>query len=134
MTKVVHFDASKLKPFVHENELKEMQPMVTAADKELREGSGAGSDFLGWVNLPVDYNKEEFDRIKKAAKKIQSDSEVLVGIGIGGSYLGAQASIEFLNSAFYGREKEKYPTVVFCGNIKHAIYHIIMAYDKEITM
>ena len=116
MTKVVHFDASKLKPFVHENELKEMQPMVTAADKELREGSGAGSDFLGWVNLPVDYNKEEFDRIKKAAKKIQSDSEVLVGIGIGGSYLGAQASIEFLNSAFYGREKEKYPTVVFCGN------------------
>ena len=116
MTKVVHFDDSKLKPFVHENELKEMQPMVTAADKELREGSGAGSDFLGWVNLPVDYNKEEFDRIKKAAKKIQSDSEVLVGIGIGGSYLGAQASIEFLNSAFYGREKEKYPTVVFCGN------------------
>ena len=116
MTKVVHFDDSKLKPFVHENELKEMQPMVTAADKELREGSGAGSDFLGWVNLPVDYDKEEFARIKKAAKKIQSDSEVLVGIGIGGSYLGAQASIEFLNSAFYGREKEKYPTVVFCGN------------------
>ncbi len=75
MSKVVHFDASKLTPFVHENELKEMQAMVTAAD-----------------------------------------SEVLVGIGIGGSYLGAQASIEFLNSSFYGREKEKYPTVVFCGN------------------
>ena len=78
--------------------------------------TGAGNDFLGWVDLPENYDKDEFDRIKKAAKKIQNDSEVLVGIGIGGSYLGAQASIEFLNSSFYGREKEKYPTVVFCGN------------------
>lgn len=116
MSKVVHFDASKLTPFVHENELKEMQAMVTAADKELREGTGAGSDFRGWIDLPINYDKDEFDRIKKAAKKIQNDSEVLVGIGIGGSYLGAQASIEFLNSSFYGGEKEKYPTVVFCGN------------------
>lgn len=116
MSKVVHFDASKLTPFVHENELKEMQAMVTAADKELREGTGAGSDFRGWIDLPINYDKDEFDRIKKAAKKIQNDSEVLVGIGIGGSYLGAQASIEFLNSSFYGKEKEKYPTVVFCGN------------------
>ncbi|WP_270457503.1 glucose-6-phosphate isomerase [Lactobacillus gasseri] len=116
MSKVVHFDASKLTPFVHENELKEMQAMVTAADQELREGTGAGSDFRGWIDLPINYDKDEFDRIKKAAKKIQNDSEVLVGIGIGGSYLGAQASIEFLNSSFYGREKEKYPTVVFCGN------------------
>ncbi|MBD5430422.1 glucose-6-phosphate isomerase [Lactobacillus sp.] len=116
MTEVVHFDASKLTPFVHENELKEMQPMVTAADKVLREGTGAGSDFRGWIDLPVNYDKEEFARIKKAAKKIQSDSEVLVGIGIGGSYLGAQAAIEFLNGAFYGREKSDYPTVVFCGN------------------
>ena len=116
MSKIVHFDASKLTPFVHENELKEMQAMVTAADQELREGTGAGSDFRGWIDLPINYDKDEFDRIKKAAKKIQNDSEVLVGIGIGGSYLGAQASIEFLNSSFYGREKEKYPTVVFCGN------------------
>ena len=101
---------------VHENELKELQPMVTAADKELREGTGAGSDFRGWIDLPVDYDKDEFARIKKAAKKIQSDSEVLIGIGIGGSYLGAQAAIEFLNGAFYGKEKSDYPTVVFCGN------------------
>ncbi|QNQ83378.1 glucose-6-phosphate isomerase [Lactobacillus sp. PV037] len=116
MTEIVHLDTSKLKPFVHENELKEMQPMVTAADKVLREGSGAGADFRGWIDLPINYDKEEFDRIKKAAKKIQKDSEVLIGIGIGGSYLGAQASIEFLNSAFYGRDKDDYPTVVFCGN------------------
>ena len=72
--------------------------------------------FRGWLNLPVDYDKEEFDRIKKAAKKIQSDSDVLICIGIGGSYLGAQAAIEFLNSNFYGKEDNGMPTVVFCGN------------------
>lgn len=116
MTKVLSFDDSKLAPFVHDNELKEMQAMVNAADQELREGTGAGADFRGWVDLPVNYDKDEFARIKKAAAKIQKDSEVLIGIGIGGSYLGAQAAIEFLNSAFYGKGKEKYPTVVFCGN------------------
>lgn len=116
MTKVLSFDDSKLAPFVHDNELKEMQAMVNAADQELREGTGAGADFRGWIDLPVNYDKDEFARIKKAAAKIQKDSEVLIGIGIGGSYLGAQAAIEFLNSAFYGKGKEKYPTVVFCGN------------------
>lgn len=116
MTKVLSFDDSKLAPFVHDNELKEMQAMVNAADQELREGTGAGADFRGWIDLPVSYDKDEFARIKKAAIKIQKDSEVLIGIGIGGSYLGAQAAIEFLNSAFYGKGKEKYPTVVFCGN------------------
>ena len=116
MTKVLSFDDSKLTPFVHDNELKEMQAMVNAADQELREGTGAGADFRGWIDLPVNYDKDEFARIKKAAAKIQKDSEVLIGIGIGGSYLGAQAAIEFLNSAFYGKGKEKYPTVVFCGN------------------
>ncbi|GFZ27119.1 glucose-6-phosphate isomerase [Lactobacillus corticis] len=113
---LIKFDSSKLTPFVHENELSEMQAMVDAADKELHDGTGAGADFRGWVNLPVEYDKDEFARIKAAAKKIQSDSDVLIGIGIGGSYLGAQASIEFLNGAFYGRDKGNYPTVVFCGN------------------
>ncbi|MCT7712833.1 MAG: glucose-6-phosphate isomerase, partial [Lactobacillus crispatus] len=107
---------SKLTQFVHENELSEMQAMVNAANTELRDGTGAGNDFRGWLNLPVDYDKDEFARIKKAAKKIQSDSEVLICIGIGGSYLGAQAAIEFLNSNFYGKEKNGMPTVVFCGN------------------
>ena len=93
-----------------------MQAMVNAADSELRQGTGAGSHFRGWLDLPVNYDKDEFARIKKAAKKIQSDSEVLIGIGIGGSYLGAQAAIELLNSAFYGKEDNGYPTVVFCGN------------------
>ena len=113
---LIKFDSSKLTPFVHENELSEMQAMVNAANTELRDGTGAGNDFRGWLNLPVDYDKDEFARIKKAAKKIQSDSEVLICIGIGGSYLGAQAEIEFLNSNFYGKEKNGMPTVVFCGN------------------
>ena len=113
---LINFDSSKLTPFVHENELGEMQVMVNAANTELRDGTGAGNDFRGWLDLPVDYDKDEFARIKKAAKKIQNDSEVLVCIGIGGSYLGAQAAIEFLNSNFYGKEKTDMPTVVFCGN------------------
>ena len=113
---LIKFDSSKLTPFVHENELSEMQAMVNAANTELREGTGAGNDFRGWLNLPVDYDKDEFARIKKAAKKIQSDSDVLICIGIGGSYLGAQAAIEFLNSNFYGKADSDMPTVVFCGN------------------
>ena len=113
---LIKFDSSKLTPFVHENELSEMQAMVNAANTELRDGTGAGNDFRGWLDLPVDYDKDEFARIKKAAKKIQSDSEVLICIGIGGSYLGAQAAIEFLNSNFYGKADSDMPTVVFCGN------------------
>ena len=108
---LIKFDSTKLTPFVHENELSEMQAIVDASAKELKDGTGAGNDFLGWIDLPVNYDQDEFARIKKAAKKIQSDSEVLVCIGIGGSYLGAQAAVEFLNSAFYGKGKEKYPPI-----------------------
>jgi len=88
----IKFDYSKVAPFVNEYELSYMQSQVTAADKQLREGTGAGSDFLGWIDLPKNYDKDEFARIKKAAEKIQSDSEVLVVIGIGGSYLGGESS------------------------------------------
>ena len=134
---LIKFDSTKLTPFVHDNELGEMQALVNVADKELRDGSGAGNDFLGWVDLPVNYDKEEFARIKKAAQKIQSDSEVLVCIGIGGSYLGAQAAIEFLNGAFYGKGKEKYPTVVFCGNSLSGSYlHDLIEWlgDKDFSV
>ena len=113
---LIKFDSSKLAQFVHENELSEMQAMVNAANTELRDGTGAGNDFRGWLDLPVDYDKDEFARIKKSAKKIQNDSDVLICIGIGGSYLGAQAAIEFLNSNFYGKADSDMPTVVFCGN------------------
>ena len=115
----ISFDSSNLTKFVNDNELGEMQALVTAVDKELREGTGAGNDFRGFLNLPVDYDKDEFDRIKKAAKKIQSDSEVLVVIGIGGSYLGARAAIDFLHHQFFNllpAEKRNAPQIFFAGN------------------
>ncbi len=113
----IKFDDSKLGKFVHENELGEMQALVNAADEELRKGTGAGNDFRGFIDLPVDYDKDEFSRIKKAAKKIQSNSEVFVGIGIGGSYLGARAAVDFLNSSFYNIKNSKdVPEVYFAGN------------------
>ncbi|AKP02216.1 glucose-6-phosphate isomerase [Companilactobacillus pabuli] len=113
----IKFDDSKLSKFVHDNEVGEMQALVNAADEELRKGTGAGADFRGFIDLPVDYDKDEFARIKKAAKKIQSDSEVFIGIGIGGSYLGARAAIDFLSSSFYNVKNEKdVPEVYFCGN------------------
>ena len=82
----------------------------------LQEASGRGNDYVGWVNLPRDYDKEEFARIQAAAKKIQSDSKALVVIGIGGSYLGARGVIEFLCSPNYNLKKKNTPTVYFAGN------------------
>lgn len=134
---LIKFDSTKLTPFVHENELSELQAIVDASAKELKDGTGAGNDFLGWIDLPVNYDQDEFARIKKAAKKIQSDSEVLVCIGIGGSYLGAQAAVEFLNGAFYGKGKEKYPTIVFCGNSLSGSYlHDLIEWvgDKDFSV
>ena len=113
----ISFDSSKLTKFVHENELGEMQALVNAADTELREGTGAGNDFRGFIDLPVDSDKDEFARIKAAAKKIQSDSEVFVAIGIGGSYLGARAAIDFMNTTFYNMDpNRKGPQILFAGN------------------
>lgn len=115
----ISFDSSNLEKFVHENELGEMQALVSAADKELRDGTGAGNDFRGFLDLPQDFDKDEFERIKKAAQKIQSDSEVLVVIGIGGSYLGARAAIEFLHDSFFNllpAETRNAPQIFFAGN------------------
>ncbi|HIY56711.1 MAG TPA: glucose-6-phosphate isomerase, partial [Candidatus Tetragenococcus pullicola] len=121
----ISFDYSKVTPFVRSHELDYMQTQVTAADKALREGTGAGNDFLGWIDLPKNYDKEEFTRVQKAAEKIQNDSEVLVVIGIGGSYLGARAAIEFLNHTFYNvlpKEQRKTPQIVFAGNSISSTY------------
>ena len=93
-----------------------MAPRVAAAHKTLEEGTGAGNDFLGWRELPVSYDKEEFARIKKAAKKIQSDSQALVVIGIGGSYLGARAVIDLIQSPNYNLKKKDTPDIFFAGN------------------
>lgn len=122
----ISFDSSNVADFVHENELAEIQPLVTAADQILRDGSGAGSDFRGWIDLPSNYDKDEFARIKKAADKIRNDSEVFVAIGIGGSYLGARAAIDFLNNTFYNlltkEQRNGAPQVIFAGNSISSTY------------
>ena len=101
MSRQVTFDYSKAGSFISEEEIGYMKKLTLDAKETLVSKTGAGNDFLGWIDLPVDYDKEEFARIKAAAKKIQSDSDVLLVIGIGGSYLGARAAIEFLSHSFY---------------------------------
>ena len=118
MSKIT-LDYSKAERFVSAEEVKNMKVQVEAAKKVLLDRSGAGNDFLGWIDLPVDYDKEEFARIQKAAEKIRNDSEVLLVIGIGGSYLGARAAIEFLRHSFYNmipKEKRGTPEIYFVGN------------------
>lgn len=105
-----------LSGFVGENEYKGIAAAVEAAHKAISEKSGLGNDFLGWATLPTDYDKDEFQRIKKAAEKIKSDSEVLIVIGIGGSYLGARAAIEALRSTLYNSLKKDTPEIYFVGN------------------
>lgn len=115
----IKFDYSNVLNFVNDHELGQMQAMVSAADQELRQGTGVGSEFTGWVNLPTDYDKDEFARIKKAAKNIQANSDVLVVIGIGGSYLGARAAVDFLHEYFYNYlpdSQRDYPQILFVGN------------------
>ena len=121
----VSFDYSKTEGYVHAHEVESMKAITESAKELLLSKKGAGNDFLGWIDLPVDYDKDEFERIKKAAKKIQSDSEVLVVIGIGGSYLGARAAIEFLGHNFFNsvsKEIRKAPEIYFVGNSISSTY------------
>ena len=115
---------------VSDAEIQMMKTQVEAAKDVLLAKTGAGNDFLGWIDLPVDYDKEEFDRIKKAAAKIQKDSDVLLVIGIGGSYLGARAAIESLRHSFYNvvdKEVRKTPEIYYVGNSISSTYlaHLI---------
>ncbi|CYX40384.1 TPA: glucose-6-phosphate isomerase [Streptococcus suis] len=116
----ITFDYSKvLGQFVAPQEIDFLQSQVTALDADLRKGTGAGAEMLGWLDLPENYDKEEFARIKQAAAKIQADSDVLVVIGIGGSYLGAKAAIDFLNNSFVNllpKEERKAPQILYAGN------------------
>ncbi len=119
MGREVTFDYSKTAGFISAEELQNMKASVLCAKETLTAKTGAGNDFLGWIDLPVDYDKDEFARIKKAAAKIQSDSDVLLVIGIGGSYLGARAAIEFLTHSFYNvldKADRKTPEIYFVGN------------------
>ena len=126
----VTFDYSKAMQFIGENEITSIKAIAETAKNILVEKSGAGNDFLGWIDLPVNYDKEEFARIQKAADKIKIDSDVLVVIGIGGSYLGARAAIEFLRHSFYNnlpKEVRKTPEIYYCGNSISSTYlqHLI---------
>lgn len=121
----LQFDYSRALPFVEQHEIDAMKEYVKVAHDTINNKSGEGSDFLGWVNLPTDYDKEEFARIKKAAEKIRSDSDILVVIGIGGSYLGARAAVEMLSHSFsnaLSKEQRKAPMVVFAGNSISSTY------------
>ena len=126
----LNFSYQFAKNFFNEDELKQIKPYVELANEVLTSKSGAGNDFLGWVDLPETYDKDEFARIKKAAEKIKNDSEVLVVIGIGGSYLGAKAAIEFLSHSFYNnlpKDKRKTPEIYFAGTNMSGVYlqHLI---------
>lgn len=119
MAKNLSLDLKNTKPYLNDEELENLKPMVKAAHEMINSKTGAGNDFLGWVDLPINYCKEEFSRIKKAADKIKNDSDVLIVIGIGGSYLGARAAIEMLSHTFsanISKEARKAPQILFCGN------------------
>ncbi len=121
----VTFDYSYASKFMSDEEVALVKKQAEAAKAELLSREGAGNDFLGWIDLPVAYDKDEFARIKKAAAKIQSDSEVLLVIGIGGSYLGARAAIEFLRHSFYNsvsKEVRKTPEIYYVGNSISSTY------------
>jgi len=134
----IKFDYSTAETFFGQHELEQMQSIVKNVHSTIHDGTGAGSDFLGWVNLPKDYDKEEFARIQAAAKKIQSDSEVLVVIGIGGSYLGARAAIEMLNKSFdHLKTEQGKPQIIFAGHQLSSSYLsdlIEYVKDKEFSV
>lgn len=129
MKNVITFDYTKAKAFFSEQEIDQMAPAVKMAHELLHTGTGAGSDFLGWLELPEKYDREEYERIKKAAQKIQSDSDALVVIGIGGSYLGARAAIEMLTHTFHNqlaKTGRKVPEIYFVG------HHIASTYVADL--
>lgn len=121
----ITFDYSKTAGFISEEEIGYMSRLTEQAKDVLVSKNGAGNDFLGWIDLPVDYDKEEFSRIEKAAEEIKKDSDVLIVIGIGGSYLGARAAIEFLRHGFYNslpKEKRGTPEIYYVGNSISSTY------------
>ncbi|HHZ06191.1 MAG TPA: glucose-6-phosphate isomerase [Clostridiales bacterium] len=110
------FSGKYLSGFVNEHEFDAMSAQVKTAHETLHKGTGLGNDFIGWVTLPTDYDKEEFARIKKSAEKIKKDTDIFIVIGIGGSYLGARAAVEFLHSQNYNAKKKDTPDIYYTGN------------------
>ena len=112
----VKLNTKYLDGMISDHELEGVKSQITAAHNLIETRSGQGNDFLGWVDLPVDYDKEEFERIKSAAEKIKQKADILIVIGIGGSYLGARAAIELLRSPFYNNMKKDTPDIYYVGN------------------
>ncbi|MGL5296469.1 MAG: glucose-6-phosphate isomerase [Culicoidibacterales bacterium] len=131
----IRFDYSFVKDYVADHELEYLAPMVEVLHEQIHNRTGAGNDFLGWVDLPTNYDKDEFARIQAAAKQIQSDSDILLVIGIGGSYLGARAAIEMLGHSFHNvvdKETRKAPQVIFVGHHMSSTYvHELMDVLKD---
>jgi glucose-6-phosphate isomerase len=140
MVQKLKFDYSKALSFVGQHEIDNLAAPVKLAHEQLHQGTGAGNDYLGWINLPTQYDREEFARIKKAAQKIQSDSDALVVIGIGGSYLGARAALEMLSHSFYNilpKGQRKTPEIYFVGNNISSTYvtHLLQLLEgKELSV
>lgn len=140
MTKNIQFDYSNALGFVGQHEVAHLEEAVALAHRQLHDKTGPGNDFLGWIDLPQNYDKEEFARIRKAADKIRSDSDALVVIGIGGSYLGARAALEMLSHSFYGtlsKDKRGGPEIYFAGNNISPVYltHLLEVLEgKDISV
>lgn len=135
---MITLDTSKLNSFITNAEFANMQTFVDTAAEILHSKKGAGNDFLGWLDLPVNYDKDEFARIKKAADKIKDDSEILVVVGIGGSYLGARAAIEMLTDTFYNlNPTNNCPKIIYAGNSISSSYLadvIDLVKDKDFSV
>lgn len=135
-------DYSNVLPFMSERELFMMEKIVNLSHRMLHEGTGEGNDYIGWIDLPINYDKEEFARIEKAAEKIKNDSDIFIVIGIGGSYLGARATIEALQHTFYNlldKDKRKTPQIFYVGNNISATYvnhllHVIEGKDVSVNV
>lgn len=136
----ITFDYSKALDFVAAHEFASMEPMIRAAHKILHDKNGIGNDYIGWLDLPKKYDREELDKIKETAKKIQKDSDVFIVIGIGGSYLGARAAIEMLNHSFYNmlsKSQRRGPEIYFAGHNMSSKYLkdlLEMIEDKDISI
>lgn len=136
MGKSIKFDYSKASPFVAQHEIDNLAPAVKLAHEQLHNGTGAGADYLGWIRLPFEYDKQEFARIRQAAGRIRSDSDALVVIGIGGSYLGARAAIEMLQHSFHNalpQDRRQSPQIFYAGNNISSTYvaHLLQALEGK---
>lgn len=138
--KTIRFDYSTAHAFVGKHEVQHLEAAIKTAHQQLHEKTGPGNDYLGWVDLPHNYDREEFARIQAAARKIQSESEVLVVIGIGGSYLGARAAIEALTHSFYNAlpaGERKAPAIYYAGHQLSPVYmkHLLQLLEgKDISV